>query len=93
MQHPFGFEPADRFTADTSLEAGRVQVAIYQRMTPEQRLMKAFDLTECVRELAAAGVRSRHPEYTDRQVKFAVIRLVLGDELFRTVYPHEDVAV
>ena len=83
---------SDRFTSDTTPEAALVQLRIYQSMAPEKRLMQAFSLTQCVREIAAAGVRARHPDYTERQVKFAVNRLVLGDELFRNVYPDEDVA-
>ncbi len=79
--------------ADTSLEAARVQCEIYRRMAPEKRLHLAFQMTASARALAAAGVRVRHPEYSERQVKLAVIRLTLGEELFRKVYPGEDVAV
>ena len=32
-----------------------------RRMTPEQRLLKAFELTELSRELLRAGVRQRFP--------------------------------
>ena len=76
---------------DTTLEAARVQTAVYQRMTTEQRLRMAFEMTESMRRNATAGVRSRHPEYTPRQVELAVIRMMLGEELFRLAYPGEDV--
>jgi hypothetical protein len=79
--------------ADTSLEAARVEHAIYRRMLPEQRLRLAFQMTASTRALAAAGVRARHPEYTERQVQLAVIRLALEEEWFRRVYPGEDIAV
>jgi hypothetical protein len=85
---------ADPFLpADTSLEAVRIQHAIYRRMPAEERLRHAFEMTASAHALAAAGVRARHPDYTDRQVRLAVIRLTLGEELFRRVYPGEDVAV
>jgi hypothetical protein len=77
--------------ADTTLEAARIQHGIHRRMPPEQRLRQAFAMSEVARELSAAGVRARHPDYTERQVKLAVIRLMLGKELFRRVYPGEDV--
>jgi hypothetical protein len=77
--------------ADTSLEAARVQHAVYRRMSPERRLHLAFQMTASARKLSAAGVRARHPEYTDRQVELAVIRMMLGEELFRRAYPDEDV--
>lgn len=52
------------------------------------RLTIAFELTDAVRRLAMAGIRNRHPEYTDEQVFFAWARLKLGDELTRAVWPH-----
>jgi hypothetical protein len=73
--------------ADTTLEAARVQNAIYQRMAPERRLALAFQMTASARALSEAGIRHRHPEYTDRQLKLALIRLTLGEELFRQVNP------
>lgn len=79
--------------SDTSLEAVRVQHAIYRRMPPEQRLRLAFEMTASVRALTAAGIRARHQDYTEREVQLAVIRLTLGEELFRHVYPGVDVAV
>jgi hypothetical protein len=33
------------------------------------------------------GIRRRHPEYTDEQVRMALLRLLHGDELLRTVWP------
>jgi hypothetical protein len=79
--------------ADTSVETARVQQEIYRRMAPQQRLRLAFQMTASTRAITAAGVRSRHPDYTERQVQLAVIRLTLGEELFRRVYPGENVAV
>jgi hypothetical protein len=77
--------------ADTSLEAIRVQHAVYRRMTPEQRLTLAFKMIEAARAQSASAVRARHPEYTDRQVELAVIRLTLGEDLFRKAFPGEEV--
>jgi hypothetical protein len=77
--------------ADTSLDAIRVQHAVYRRMPAEQRLRLGLQMSDSARAVSAAGVRSRHPEYTDRQVELAVIRMMLGEELFRLAYPGEDV--
>ena len=76
---------------DTSLEAFRIQLEIHRRMTPETRLHLALQWSEEVRELGRAGIRMRHPEYSDREVELASIRLRLGDDLFRSVYPGVDV--
>ena len=77
--------------ADTSEEAARVQNAVFRRMTAEKRLEMAFQMTADLRRRLADGNLQRHPEYSERQVKLAVIRLTLGEELFRTVYPGVDV--
>ena len=77
--------------ADTTEEATRVQFEVFRRMTGEKRLVLAFQMTADLRRRLAEGIRQRHPEYNPRQVQLAVIRLTLGDEVFRTVYPGVDV--
>jgi hypothetical protein len=72
---------------DTSPRAGQVQLNIFKQMTPEGRLPAAMDLAQTSRELLAEGVLKRHPGYSREQARFAVIRLVLGEELFAETYP------
>jgi hypothetical protein len=79
--------------ADTSLDAARIQAGIFRRMAPGRRLELAFEMSQALRERLACGIRSRHPEYSEQQVRLAVIRLTLGDELFRQVYPGTDIAL
>jgi hypothetical protein len=74
-------------SADTSLEAHARQVAVYQAMSPDQRVSLAVAMSEDVDTIAAEGVRARHPSYDDNQVRWAVFRLRLGDEVFRQVWP------
>jgi hypothetical protein len=76
---------------DTTIEAARVQAGIWQRMTMETRLRLALDMIESAQSLAESGVRWRHPEYSDRQVRLATIRMRLGEDLFRKAYPGENV--
>lgn len=77
--------------ADTTDEAARVQLAVFRRMSPEERWALAFQMTADLRRRLADGVRQRHPDYDERQIRLAVIRLTLGEELFRAVYPEVDV--
>ena len=72
---------------DTSEEADEVQLGIYRRMEPSERLQVGLDLTDLSRHLLAEGIRHRHPEYEDEQVRFATIRAWLGADLFALVYP------
>jgi hypothetical protein len=72
---------------DTALDAHRAQAVIYARLGGAGRLAIAFELTETVRQIALAGIRQRHPDYTDREVWAAWARLTLGDALCREVWP------
>ncbi len=71
---------------DTSIEALRAYYAQLRLMTSSARLAQARRLSQRKRSVAEAGVRRRHPDYDDEQVRLAVSRLVLGKELFEAVY-------
>jgi hypothetical protein len=77
--------------ADTTPEAAAVLLDIYRRMPPLRRVQMALEMGKMAHGLSAAGVRSRHPDYTEEEVRLAVIRLRLGEELFGKVYPGADV--
>jgi hypothetical protein len=72
---------------DTTAEAEKIQLDIFRRMGPEQRLEAGLALSRTCRELLREGVRRRHPDYDERQVHLAVIRLTLPDDLFSAAYP------
>ncbi|MBM4036632.1 MAG: hypothetical protein FJ291_33265 [Planctomycetes bacterium] len=74
---------------DTTEEADRIQFEIFGRMSVDQKLRQMFASAEAVRSTFEAGIRGRHPEYTEKDARLARIRWVLGDELFRKVYPNE----
>ena len=73
---------------DTISHAEKVQLDIFRRMTPEKRLQAAIDLAQTSRKLLKEGVSTRHPEYNEDQIRLAVIRLMLGEDLFLTAYPN-----
>jgi hypothetical protein len=73
---------------DTNPDALRVQIEIFQRMEPHQRLQAAALLSETCRCLLAEGIRKRHPNYDEKQVKLAVIRCLLPEDLFLRAYPN-----
>ena len=72
---------------DTSLDAEKIQIEIFRRMEPEKRLQSAALLSENCRTLLAEGIRKRHPNYDEEQVRLAVIRCLLPEDLFLQVYP------
>ena len=72
---------------DTSPEAEAIQIDAFRRMGPEGRLHAAIELSQTSRKLLAEGVRHRHPEYGEEEVRLAVIRILLPEELFLSAYP------
>jgi hypothetical protein len=72
---------------DTTLDAARVYFATLKKLGPERRAQMAVELTRSMRRGVEAGVRMRHPEYTADEVRLAVLRLMVGDELFRQCCP------
>ena len=50
-----------------------------------------FDLNEGLRAMIEDGVRYRHPDYNQEQVRLAVVRMMLGERLFHHVYPGVEV--
>ncbi|MGZ3514413.1 MAG: hypothetical protein ACXU9L_10785 [Thermodesulfobacteriota bacterium] len=73
---------------DTSSDAEKVQIEIFRRMSPEKRLQSAALLSETCRTLLAEGIRNRHSNYNEEQVRLALIRCLLPEDLFLRVYPN-----
>jgi len=57
----------------------------------EGRAHMTFNLNRSLRSISEAGVRRRHPDYDERRVRLAAIKLAIGADLFKLVYPAEDV--
>jgi hypothetical protein len=72
---------------DTTPDAHQVQLDIYRRLGGAERVAILFRLNALVRETAQAGIRRRHPRYNESEVRWALRRLVLGDEMMRKVFP------
>ena len=60
---------------DTTSEAQAVQDEILRAMTGEQRMILAFEMSLFARELARAGIRHEHPDWTEDRVARELIRL------------------
>jgi hypothetical protein len=62
-------------TSDTSPAAEALQLKIQNAMSGEQRLLLALEMSLFARELAKAGIRRDHPEWTEAQVARELLRL------------------
>jgi len=61
--------------SDTSPEAAEIQLAIFRRMTGEQRLRLALEMSDFARGLSLSRIRSEHPHWSDWEVKRELLRL------------------
>lgn len=71
--------------ADTTLDAWRRQVAIFRRMSGPERVAMAFEMSDSARDIAEAGIRHRHPEWDDGEVRGALVRRLLARHDARAV--------
>ena len=76
--------------ADTSPEAWAAQLAFLRRMEGSRRAALAFRLTSLAREASRAGIRARHPDYGEEDVRRAFFRLLHGDATTRSVWPDRE---
>ena len=63
---------------DTTPRAAAAQLRLYRNATPSQRVQIAVELSDAVRETTIAGIRRRHPQYSERDVSRSFLRLVYG---------------
>lgn len=62
--------------SDTSPEAAAIQDEIFRRMTPEQRVRLALEMSESIRNVALAGLRSRRPELSEAELSRELLRVM-----------------
>lgn len=75
--------------ADTSLAVWRVHMAAAAARSAEERLEEWAALCRATADMAADGIRRRHPHYDDRQVFLALVRARYGDDLYCAAWPDE----
>jgi len=73
--------------SDTTPEAQSIQLRILRSMSGEQRMLLAWDMSLFARDLARAGIRDAHPEWTDAEVARELLRLAFLPEPLPTGLP------
>jgi len=69
--------------ADTTLEAARKEFEILRNLGSEVRARMAIEMSDNLRRIVEAGVRYRHPDFDQKKIKLEVLRLMIGDKLYR----------
>ena len=65
---------------DTTPEAQRKQYELMRKLSPEQKLSLAFNLTNMMRQLVVADLRHRFPQADDEEIRRRFIARVLPRE-------------
>jgi hypothetical protein len=73
-------------SADTDPGAEAVMIEGLRRMTPGQRLRRAFDLCATAIALARTGLRRRHGDLPEREMRLRLAALWLDAPTMRRVY-------
>ncbi len=71
-------DPTDMIekTISEARAARREYLRILRRMTPEQRLHKAFELSEFGKKLFLAGLRRRYPDASEEEIWAIYLRRI-----------------
>ncbi|MEM7335603.1 MAG: hypothetical protein AAF490_26230 [Chloroflexota bacterium] len=71
---------------DTSSEAEAVLLTLLRQAPSWQKFKMVGDLNATVKQFAIEGIRQRHPNASDSEVKRRLADILLGEELATKVY-------
>jgi len=71
---------------DTTSDALRVQYRVLRSIGMAGRIAMTFELSDNMRSVVEDGVRYRHPQWDQQAVEREVLRLMIGDDLFREAF-------
>lgn len=71
---------------DTSEQSERVFLEALRRKTPVERFQLAADSSECLRQLVKQGIRMRHPDAGEDELRCRFAALWLGRDLAIQVF-------
>ena len=70
-------------SADTTPEVVKKEFEILRNLGPEVRAKMAIEMSDSLRRIVEAGVRHRSPDFNEKKVRLEVLRLMIGDKLYR----------
>ncbi len=78
--------PPERILSDSEREVEDLLVDIYRRMPSWRKIELVEDANRTARQLAWAGLHSRHPGETKTRLRRRLLDLVLGEETANKIY-------
>jgi len=71
---------------DTDPCAERIQIELLRKASPARKLELLAQMNETVRALALSGLKQRHPQASEAELRRRLADLLLGAELAQRVY-------
>ena len=75
---PFEYEHQIAVASAAGQEAMAVHRRVIRSLTPEQKVCKAFELTEMTRRTMLASIRQAHPNASAQQIQELYVRRLLA---------------
>ena len=74
---------------DTTRDAESLQISLMRSASAADKLRAAGELTEAAVLLALVGLRTRHSEASETQIRARLARLIVGEDLACRAYGPE----
>ncbi len=72
--------------SDTHPKIERLQIELLRQLPPWRKFQMAADMYTTMKTLALVGLRERHPEANEEELRRRLTELLLGPELATWVY-------
>jgi len=72
---------------DTPLDVEEVQLALWRKMTPQDKMRLVSGICRAVNDAAREGLRRRHPDASERELFLRMAMLRLGAALAIEAFP------
>jgi hypothetical protein len=73
-------------SSDTHPKMEALQIQLWRQASPTRKMQMLAQLNASVRTLALVGLRSRHRQASEAELRRRLADLLLGEELARKVY-------
>jgi hypothetical protein len=75
---------------DTHPDIEALQIRLWREAAPARKMRMLAQLNAFAQQLALAGLRSRHPQADETELRCKLAGMLLGEELARKVYGDSD---
>jgi hypothetical protein len=73
-------------SSDTHPKMEALQIELWRRASPTRKMHMLAQLNASAHTLALAGLRSRHPQANEAELRRRLASLLLGEDVARKVY-------